>query len=174
MLWQILLIILLIINEVIIISVANFIKEPITLIDGFLKIEKVINPGMAFGINNSNKSNFLITLIVMCIVFHFIKEQKAHLDKHTQIAISLVLAGGFGNMIDRIFFGGVLDYISIMDFPIFNFADILVVAGWVLLCIAVFNYARMDNAEEMLLKEQIKLEFKKNIEEQKKNKKKKK
>lgn len=174
MLWQILLIILLIINEVIIISVANFIKEPITIIDGFIKLEKVVNPGLAFGINNSNKSNFLITLIVMCIVFHFIKEQKSRLDKNTQIAIALVLAGGIGNLIDRLIFGGVLDYISIIDFPIFNFADILVVVGWVLLCIAVFNFARMDSAEEMLLKEQIKQEFKKNIEEQKKNKKKKK
>ena len=38
----------------------------------------------------------------------------------------------------------------------------------VLLCIAVFNFARMDSAEEMLLKEQIKLDIKKNINEQKK------
>lgn len=127
MLWQILLLILLIINEVVVISVANFIKEPINVIDGLFKIEKVINPGMAFGINNSNKSNFLITLIVMLIVFHFIKEQKSRMDRNTQIAIALVLAGGIGNLIDRIFFGGVLDYISIGNFPIFNFADILVV-----------------------------------------------
>lgn len=53
-------------------------------------------------------------------------------DKILNAAISLVMAGGIGNLIDRIFRGRVIDYIdinNIFQFPIFNLADIFVVVG---------------------------------------------
>ena len=54
-----------------------------------------------------------------------------------QIAFILVLAGGIGNLIDRVLNGEVVDYINplFIDFAVFNFADILVCVGvalWVL------------------------------------------
>ena len=53
------------------------------------------------------------------------------------ISLSVLISGGIGNLIDRIRFHEVIDYIKFepIDFPIFNFADICVVVGGVLFCI---------------------------------------
>lgn len=169
MLWEIIFLIFLIINISLSVSVEFFIKEPINIIDGFFKLEKVVNPGLAFGINNNNKSNFVITLIVLFVVFNFIKNQKERMDKKTQIAIGLVLAGGIGNLIDRLFFGGVLDYISIMDFPIFNFADILIIVGWIILCVSVIKFATKPLPEDRARKEKLNKELNELIEKEKKS-----
>ena len=56
----------------------------------------------------------------------------------------MVLAGGFGNLIDRIFRGFVVDFIDVselINFPNFNFADIFIVLGWILLALFFAMYA---------------------------------
>ena len=89
------------------------------------------NTGASFSIL-SGKVNFLIvltTVIIICgIVFLLLKKTKFNL---LYVGVGLALAGGIGNLIDRIFRGYVIDYIQTLfcDFPIFNFADCLICIG---------------------------------------------
>jgi signal peptidase II len=56
-------------------------------------------------------------------------------------SVALILAGGIGNLIDRIIHGYVVDFLSFWSFPVFNFADCCVVIGTFLL---LFHMLRND------------------------------
>ena len=121
--------------------IGNLVTEPIGN-DAF-KIEIISNTGLAFGFNDgSNVKNIFIMLFVLFIVIKFVKDQIELIDTKTAVAISMVLAGGLSNLIDRIFRGAVLDFIKIFKFPIFNIADILVVVGAILLIIFLVVFTR--------------------------------
>ena len=99
-----------------------------------VELRFVLNPGMAFSLL-SGKQLFLIIatsaalLAVAYGLFFRSRGKRLH-----QAALVLVLGGGIGNMIDRIFRGYVVDMFDLefMDYPIFNLADIFVVAGVIL------------------------------------------
>ncbi len=119
------------------------------LIGGFPIIKNLINftyvqnGGAAFGMFNSKKWLIIavtVIIIVMCIGLLI---KKSFSSKTMFWAICLVLAGGVGNLIDRIFRNGyVVDFIQFdffKSFPVFNIADIAVCvgAGLILLCFIV-------------------------------------
>jgi len=97
------------------------------------------NRGAAFSIF-SGKQTFLIilTIIVMIMLTVFLLKTK-NKSKFFYICYTLIIAGGIGNLIDRITQGYVVDYIEfrLFKFAIFNFADICVVIGGILLFICV-------------------------------------
>jgi signal peptidase II len=63
-------------------------------------------------------------------------------DRRVRLCLSFILSGTLGNMIDRVFRGGVIDFLSFRfgtyAFPVFNVADSLLVVGVILLIIALF------------------------------------
>lgn len=122
-----------------------FINKDITLISGIVKFHTVQNRGGAFGIGQNSTFSFIIAnIIVLGIIIKFISMQAGQIDKKTGVALSMVLAGGFSNLIDRLFKGYVVDFIDItelINFPNFNIADILIVIGWVLLALFFAMYA---------------------------------
>ena len=121
--------------------IGNLVTEPIGN-DAFKK-EIISNTGLAFGFNDgSNVKNIFIMLFVLFIVIKFVKDLIDLIDTKTAVALSMVLAGGLSNLIDRIFRGAVLDFIKIFKFPIFNIADILVVVGAILLIIFLVIFTR--------------------------------
>ena len=103
---------------------------------GILKIEVVYNTGIAFGMGASNLYNAILVFLVICVIVNFAYNQRDKLNNKTIIVLSMIISGGVGNLIDRIFRGGVLDFIKIANFPIFNLADSFIVIGWILL---IFN-----------------------------------
>ena len=122
---------LIVIDQVSKILVSNFLKEPVG--NEFVGLEIVTNTGMALGFNEGNIKNILLTIFVLLIIIRFVKNQIERIDTKTMVAISLVLAGGIGNLIDRFFRGGVLDFIKLYKLPI-SWADfsleIVVKSAW--------------------------------------------
>ena len=108
----------------------------------YFGFEIVENTGMAFGFNSGNTKNIILSIFVILMISSFIKNQKNEIDTKTAIAISMVLGGGISNLIDRIFRGGVLDFIKVLFIPNFNVADICICIGWVLLVIFLIIYTQ--------------------------------
>ncbi len=99
-----------------------------------------LNNGAAFS-KLSGKTLFLIVITSLVIIWllYLMLAKKVHRPVY-MAAISLILGGGVGNLIDRIFNDGkVIDFIDvrIINFPIFNFADICAVCGAGLLLISI-------------------------------------
>ena len=122
-----------------------FINKDIALIPGVLKFHTVQNRGGAFGIGQNSTFSFIVAnIIVLGIIIKFINMQANQIDKKTGFALAMVLAGGFSNLIDRIFKGFVVDFIDVselINFPNFNLADIFIVLGWILLALFFAMYA---------------------------------
>lgn len=101
-------------------------------ISGFIGFWHINNKGGAWGFLEGYTWILLsVTIIVMIICFALLLKHGAK-NKLLFWAITLVLSGGIGNMIDRIFNGGeVVDFIHLefMEFPVFNIADCAIVIG---------------------------------------------
>lgn len=119
----------------------------LTLIDGFIQLNYAENTGAAFG-SFSGKTTFLsvftLVIIIFGLVYLLVKKRKVDVE---YVCISLIISGGLGNLIDRVFRGFVVDYIEplFVDFAIFNFADILVTCSCIVLVIWLIYEIYRDN-----------------------------
>lgn len=110
---------------------------PKTVIPGLLNWTLAFNPGAAFSFlgNHSGWQRYLFVGVAVCASFGFsYMIIKAKPDqKLIPFAFALILAGAIGNLIDRLYYGFVVDYIHFYygdwSFAIFNFADICVCTG---------------------------------------------
>lgn len=111
-------------------------EDPVPFIRGILRFSYVENPGAAWGILADHRWVFMLfsALAIAVIVIYLIRRDP---PLSLFLALSLVLSGGIGNMIDRTFRGAVVDFIEfrLFEFPVFNVADCLVVVGAGLLVI---------------------------------------
>ena len=113
--------------------------ESINVVGNFFKITYIQNKGAAFGMLQEQQNLFLIVgfITIVFLVNLFLKTE----DKITKIAISMVIGGAIGNIVDRILYGYVVD---MFDFNgvwsyIFNFADVCVVLGVGLLTLGIIR-----------------------------------
>ena len=110
----------------------------VNIINNFFSLTYVLNDGAAFSLFASR--TYLLILIALICLFFIIYELKNNLDDRVlSIGYSLVLAGLLGNFLDRLMDGYIIDYLSFKiftyNFPIFNFADILIVVGIIIVII---------------------------------------
>lgn len=104
------------------------------IIDKVLSIKYVTNTGAAFSLFENNIIVLiLISLIILVLAYNLSFSFKS--NKINNITFGLLYGGILGNLIDRVFYGYVRDFISIYKFPIFNIADIAIVTGIILLII---------------------------------------
>jgi len=116
------------------------VNESINIINNFFSLTYVKNTGAAWSIL-SGKQFFLIIVTIMVIISLLIYLYKMkNYNSLDIIGYSLLLAGALGNLIDRIFYGYVIDYLDFLifnyDFPIFNIADCCIVIGIMILFIS--------------------------------------
>lgn len=124
-------------------------KPAFVLFDGVLELQYLENRGSAFGMLQNQKFFILFVGIIflMVILFFLLKlpEKMRYVQVH--LLLSVIIAGGVGNMIDRFRFDYVVDFISfvLINFPIFNVADIYIVLGTLFLFILfMFVYQEKD------------------------------
>lgn len=119
--------------------------ESVTVLENFFHITYVLNPGAAFGIFAGRSASFRIpffltlsSLAVVGMVFFYRSAQETLL----RVAISLILGGAVGNMIDRARLGQVIDFIDVhwydSHWPAFNVADSAISIGVLFLIIDMF------------------------------------
>ncbi len=135
------------------------------LIPGVLSFTYAENPGMAFGLLSDNRWVFMIisTLAIIALVVYMLKWRPK--NKFASAAIALIIGGGIGNMIDRMFIKGVIpnsdtygkyivrDFIDVNCFGelwpwIFNVADSCVCVGGAMLFVWCVISLVKETAEE--------------------------
>lgn len=130
----------------------------IKIIPGLLNFTYVENTGAAFGIFEGQK--WLLIVIVFAVIaaaLWALYSNKVS-GKLERLCISFIIAGGLGNVVDRIRYGFVVDFLDINElfsYPMFNVADCFVVAGAILLVIATLfeDNKKKKLAEEVLQEE---------------------
>jgi len=126
-----------------IISHYLYLHQSIEVIGGFFNITYIRNPGAAFGLFRDSGEIFRIvfltgtSIVALIVIFFFYTQAKDGLI--SKIALSLIAGGAVGNLIDRIRFGEVIDfldfYIGQYHWPAFNIADSAITVGVFLLLI---------------------------------------
>jgi len=112
------------------------------VIDGFFSLVYVMNPGAAFGFLAGAPETFRylffisVTVLAILLIIYYILKSKSQ-DALIVISLTLIFGGAVGNLIDRIRFGAVVDfldfYIGAWHWPAFNAADSAISVGAVLM-----------------------------------------
>lgn len=124
-------------------------QEDISLIPGVLCLHYLENRGAAFGIFQDQRTFLLILtaiiLICVCYVLWRIPSDKKY--NLLKLLCIMITAGGIGNLIDLVRLNYVVDFIyfSLIDFPVFNVADIYVTTSMFLLLILVLCYYKDED-----------------------------
>ena len=111
-----------------------------SFIPHFIRFEYRENAGMAWGLLPNARVYFIIVTLILAafLVFLLVRYRKL-LPKLSKVALTVILSGAIGNLIDRIFLGYVRDFIAFdfIEFPVFNIADCCVTIGAVLLAVSL-------------------------------------
>lgn len=124
-------------------------QDPIVLIKNVFELYYLENRGAAFGIFQEKRFAFLIITVVILLVLAYCFWNIPYTAKYTSLRCIIVLigAGAVGNFIDRMSNGYVVDffYFKLINFPVFNVADIYVTLSAVFLAILLlFKYKEED------------------------------
>jgi len=118
--------------------------ESIPLIGGLLHLTYVRNPGGAFGLFPGRQPLFFLTAaaVIGFILVYWLRLRPS--DPWLVVGLGLELGGAVGNLIDRVAWGTVLDFIDVRFWPVFNVADSCIVVGLGMLLVAVVRQARHE------------------------------
>lgn len=102
------------------------------------------NSGAAFGMfQNGNLVFTVLAILVIAAIIYFYPQVDTN-DWTLKLAMGLQLAGASGNLIDRLIFGRVTDFISISTFAVFNIADASITVGVIVLLLGVWIKERQE------------------------------
>lgn len=151
--------IILIIDQILknIIKTKMSLNQEIVLIKNFFSINYLKNTGAAFSILTNQTFILIIISFIIIFVLDRLLTKEKNLNNISVISIGLILGGIFGNLLDRIIYKGVIDYLSFKifsyDFPVFNLADIAITIGTLLL---LFNMVKEEIKNKKLDKVNVK------------------
>lgn len=116
----------------------NF-TESINIIKNFFRITYLQNNGAAFSILSGNRIFLILITLLSLILIYFILIKNKRINNIESICYGSLIGGIIGNLIDRIRLGYVIDYLDFnfgnYQYPVFNFADILIVLSAIILLI---------------------------------------
>jgi signal peptidase II len=129
-------------------ALASF-RTPHEVIPGWLTFRILYNPGGAFGILQGFPEVFLVASLVAAIVILFWVRRIE--QPGWTLPLGLVLGGGIGNLVDRVFRdtdGRVVDFIDVHVWPVFNVADASIVIGVVMILVLGLRDGRVEEHAE--------------------------
>lgn len=109
------------------------------------------NTGSAFGLFENNSFNLAIFgIIALAFLIYYIYKNVTFNDKLELLAITVFSAGALGNLIERLRFNHVIDYINLnfINFPVFNAFDVMICCGIFLYFILVSLDLRKENGNK--------------------------
>lgn len=124
----------------------------IVILKNIFHLHYVRNEGAAFGMLGG-KQVFLIiftSVIIVGMLYYYHKLPQTTWGKVSRVSFMMIISGAIGNLIDRIWLNYVRDflYFKLIDFPVFNVADILVVVGVGILLVAML-FGDLDQEKEV-------------------------
>ena len=117
--------------------------ESLPIIRNVLHMTMVHNTGVAFGFFKDQGITFIVIPIVAAVLLvfniYYYRQNNEALSRTYIVAFSLILGGAIGNLIDRIAYGHVIDFIDFRVWPVFNIADSAITIGAVLIAYKCFK-----------------------------------
>lgn len=142
-----------VIDQVLKYLVVNFLDKtnPTEIIPNLFSLTYVQNKGAAFGMLADARWIFITFTIIITAFLIYILFKKRINNKLFLTSVVLIIGGGIGNLIDRIFLGYVVDFLSISFFPpVCNFADYCITIGAVLLVIYILFMSDFTKKEKSI------------------------
>ena len=108
----------------------NFqLNQTLLVINNIFHLTYIHNFGAGFGILQQQKFILIfVSIIVVGFIFYYLDKIKEK-ERLLQLLIGFILGGTVGNLIDRIIYGYVIDFLDFRIWPVFNFADSFVTIG---------------------------------------------
>jgi signal peptidase II len=116
--------------------------------EAFFRITHVSNTGAAFGLFPAGSDLFTIIAIVVAAIILVYNYRLPRNHIWLRIALGLQLGGALGNFVDRLRLGHVTDFLDFGPWPVFNLADMSIVAGVVILALLMLQEQREAGREE--------------------------
>ena len=119
-----------------IVSKLMIVNDSISIVNNFFNITYVKNTGAAFSIfSNNTILVIVISIFIIGLLIFYIYKNRSY-NKLENVSYALILGGAIGNLIDRLVYGYVIDFLDFKilsyDAPIFNLADTFIVIGVIL------------------------------------------
>lgn len=128
-------------------------NTPLVIWEGVFKLQYLENRGAAFGMFQNKQIFFIISAVLIFIIalWFYTKVPMTIRFLPLRLCAILVCAGGIGNLIDRLRFNYVVDffYFELINFPIFNVADIYVTVSAFVLAFLILFYYKEEELEEI-------------------------
>jgi len=107
--------------------------ESIPVINRVFHITYVENKGIAFGLFPQGHFLFIVISLIIILAIVFFARKKIIKSLKEKVCLGLVLGGALGNLVDRLRFGFVIDFLDFRIWPVFNLADSGVCIGGILM-----------------------------------------
>lgn len=108
--------------------------QSIPIIKGVFHLTLIHNRGAAFGMLKDQVYLFILTAVICVVLIPlYLNRQRLKSLSLYNISLGFILAGALGNLIDRLFFGYVIDFLDFRIWPVFNVADSAITIGAILL-----------------------------------------
>jgi signal peptidase II len=111
--------------------------ESLAVIKDVFHITLIHNRGAAFGIFKGMLPVFIFLSVVTVFLIILCANRFRHTYYHVRTGLLLILAGAIGNLIDRLRFGYVIDFIDLRIWPVFNIADMTITIGGIFLVLHI-------------------------------------
>lgn len=120
--------------------------ESLPLFNNVLHMTLVHNTGIAFGLFKDHGIVFIIIAGIAAVLLvyniYFYKSNNEKLSRLYIVAFSLILGGTIGNLIDRIVYGHVIDFIDFRIWPVFNISDSAITVGALIIAVNFIYFSK--------------------------------